>query len=89
MKVRLKDLSSAIQAADDKSRNADRFLRVARKYGDLRELTPTILRELIEKIAVFEREKINGKKGRQKIQIYYNFIGSIDLPTNNETAESA
>ena len=89
LKVRLEALTTAIQAADDKSRNADRFLRVARKYEDLRELTPAILRELIEKIVVFEREKINGKKGRQKIQIYYNFIGSIDLPTNNETAESA
>ena len=89
LKSKLEELASVIQAADDKSRNTDRFLRVARKYEDLRELTPTILRELIEKIVVFEREKVNGKKGRQKIQIYYNFIGSIDLPNNNETAESA
>ena len=89
LKAKLKKLSSAIQAADDKALNADRFLRVARKYEDLRELTPTILRELIEKIVVFEREKVNGKKGRQKIQIYYNFIGSIDMPQHEESAESA
>lgn len=89
LKARLEELASIIHAADDKALNADRFLRVARKYEDLRELTPTILRELIEKIVVFEREKVNGKKGRQKIQIYYNFIGSIDLPHNNEIAESA
>jgi len=89
LKARVIELTEEVQSAKEKAGNTDRFFRIARKYEDLKELTPTILRELIEKIVVFEREKPRTPHVRQKIQIYYNFIGSIDLSNNNETAESA
>ena len=48
---------------------------------------PTILRELIDKIVVHGPIHVNGKKRIQRIQVYYSFIGSIDIP--KERAESA
>lgn len=89
LKKRLAILSEEVQVADEKAVNTERFLRIARKYTDLRELTPTILRELISRIVVFEPERINGKKRRQRIQIHYNFIGTIDAPEEKKMAESA
>ena len=48
-----------------------------------RELTSTILKELIEKIEVYGSIKINGKKRIQKIWIFYHLIEKIDIPNKN------
>ena len=76
-------LSEEVRIADEKAKGTERFLKIAKKYTDLKELTPTILRELIEKIEVFEPIKVSGRKRIQKIKIFYNFIGSIDVPQQN------
>jgi len=90
LQKRLAALQNEIRIAEEKKNGTDRFLKVARKYEDLKELTPTILRELIEKILIYEPIHINGKKRIQRIQIYYNFIGRIQFPQAElKTAESA
>ena len=38
-----------------------------------------MLNELVDHIEVYHAEKINGVK-TQKIKIYYNCIGAIDIP---------
>jgi len=75
----------ALQGDSNSIQNQKEILE---KYENLTELTPTILRELIEKILVYEPTYI-GKKRIQKIPIYYNFIGRIQLPTETKRAESA
>ena len=89
LKAKRATLSDEVRIADEKTNGTGRFLRIAHKYTDLKELTPTILRELIEKIEVFEPIHVNGKKRIQKIRIFYNFIGSIDIPQNAEKTEIA
>ena len=44
------------------------------------ELTPTLLREFIEKIVVHECSYDENKSRRQEIEIYYSFVGKVDLP---------
>ncbi|HIY20169.1 MAG TPA: DUF4368 domain-containing protein, partial [Candidatus Blautia avistercoris] len=44
------------------------------------ELTPTLLREFIEKIVVHECSYDENKNRRQEIEIYYSFVGKVDLP---------
>lgn len=61
------------------SANAERFLKVVKKYLSFEELTPTLLREMVEKIVVHEAGEIDGKRV-QNIDIYYSFVGRIDLP---------
>ncbi len=68
--------------------NTDKFLKLIRKYTHIEELNATILREFIEKIMVHEKVKQDGIT-TQQIDIYYNFIGLVEIPDNTKTAESA
>nr|WP_303150628.1 DUF4368 domain-containing protein [uncultured Cloacibacillus sp.] len=40
----------------------------------------TLLREFIEKIVVHECSYDENKSRRQEIEIYYSFVGKVDLP---------
>lgn len=76
LKERMAVLSAEIDSVSAKTDSTERFIAVAKKYTNLSELTPAILRELIEKIAVHQAVKENGKR-RQTIEIYYDFIGAV------------
>ena len=49
------------------------------------ELTPTLLREFVEKIVVHECSYDESKTRRQDIEIYYSFVGKVDCPNNRPT----
>ena len=57
---------------------------IVRKHLAFEELTPTLLREMIEKIVVHEGDKSSGHR-IQKIDIYYSFVG--DLETSHVVAQ--
>ena len=52
----------------------------------IRELTPTIVNELIKKIIVHTPDKSSGHR-RQKIKLVWNFIGEVNLPGDDQTVE--
>ena len=54
------------------------FLDRAKRYTDITELTPELLRLFIEKIVVHEKEVKWSKHAPQTVEIYYNGIGFID-----------
>ena len=56
----------------------DGFLDKAKRYMDITELTPELLRLFIEKIVVHEKEMKWSKHAPQTVEIYYNGIGFID-----------
>ena len=56
------------------------FIGLVRKYTRARKLTPRMLNELIEKIEVFNAEKIDGV-WEQRLRIHYNCVGTIEIPT--------
>lgn len=58
--------------------NAEKFLTLVRKYTVVETLTREILQEFIDKIIVHHKEKVCGEEV-QRIEIYYNFIGGIEL----------
>ncbi|WP_413927172.1 DUF4368 domain-containing protein [Clostridioides sp. ES-S-0001-03] len=48
------------------------------KYTDIRELTPELVREFIEKIVVYERSEPRKKKNyTQQVEVYFNFVGRV------------
>lgn len=57
--------------------NISSFLKMAKRYADFDELTPAMLRDLIEKIIVHEGDKSSGHR-EQRIEIYYTFIGAAE-----------
>ena len=64
-------------------------MKLVKKNTSFEELTPTLLNTFIEKILVHEIEVDAEGKRSQKIEIIYNFIGSVELPEEayQETAE--
>ncbi len=54
------------------------FAAIVRKYVGIRELTPTIVNEFVEKIIVHAPDKSSGHR-RQKIELVWNFIGEANL----------
>ena len=59
-------------------------MEVVRKYQDCEEITTPMLNEFIEKIVVHEADKSGGRLNRkQKVDIYFNFVGQIDLSEPN------
>ena len=80
----LKDRAAALQEELSKSQaatvNAEKFMGIVRKHLAFEELTPTLLREMIEKIVVHECSYDENGIRRQDIEIYYSFVGKIDLP---------
>ena len=55
----------------------DSFLDKAKRYTDITELTPELLRLFIEKIVVHEKEVKWSKHAPQTVEIYYNGIGYV------------
>ena len=80
----LKDRAAALQEGLSKSQaatvNAEKFMGIVRKHLAFEELTPTLLREMIEKIVVHVCSSDEKGTRRQDIEIYYSFVGKIDLP---------
>ena len=74
------ELQAELSMAQEASVNAERFMNIVRRHISFEELTPTLLREFIEKIVVHECSYDENKHRRQEIEIYYSFVGKVDLP---------
>ena len=61
----------------------ERFLISVRKYTDIGELTSTSLNEFISRIEIHAPDKSSGKRA-QRIDIYYNAVGVVNIPTAEE-----
>ena len=89
-----KDFFHAIKIATtiDKTKqeeiNLTTFIDKVKKYTEIKELTPEIVNELIDKIYVYQQTKLNGKK-YQQIDIYYAGVGIIGIPLNEYELENA
>ena len=57
----------------------ERFVSLVRRYTSYDELTAPRLNEFIEKVVVHEADKSTGDR-RQKVDIYFNFIGCFVPP---------
>ena len=77
---KIKKLRSKIEKQSSRSMTTDMFIGLVRKYTRARKLTPRMLNELIEKIEVFNAEKIDGV-WEQRLRIHYNCVGTIEIPT--------
>ena len=65
----------------------DQFMELAKKYTDLSELTTPMLNEFVDKILVHAPVK-DPKYGRmQQVDVYLNFVGCVQIPSPEPTAE--
>ena len=84
LKERAARLREELSKAQEATANAEKFVNVVRRHTTIEELTPTLLREFVEKIVVHESVALDGKRRgklrRQEIEIYYSFVGKVELP---------
>ena len=84
LKERAARLREELSKAQEATANAEKFMNVVRRHTTIEELTPTLLREFVEKIVVHESVALDGKRWgklrRQEIEIYYSFVGKVELP---------
>lgn len=71
-------LRKELAAAQESTDNAEKFLRLVRKYTEPKELTTVMVHELIDKIIVHAPDKSSGHRVQQ-IDIRYNFIGEMEF----------
>ena len=67
-------LRREIKSGERKKGNVKNFIATVRKYTRVTELTPTILREFVDKIYVSALDK---ETNTREINIVYNFIGAF------------
>ena len=76
---KIKKLRSEIEKQSSQAMTTDMFISLVRKYTRARKLTPRMLNELVEKIEVYNAEKIDGV-WEQQLRIHYNCVGEITIP---------
>ena len=84
LKARLAEIQAEQGRAREASANVEKFMGIIHRHTNFEELTPTLLREFVEKIVVHESTAADGKRRgklrRQEIEIYYSFVGKVELP---------
>lgn len=79
LQLEMDTLQNEISNLEQQTVSVGGFIRKARKYTSVHELTPAIVNEFIEKIIIYAPDKSSGKR-RQKIEIIYQDVGKIILP---------
>ena len=80
---KIKKLRSEIEKQSSRATSTDMFVSIVRKYTRAKKLTPRMLNELVEKIEVYNAERIDGE-WVQRLRIHYNCVGEMNIP--NEPA---
>ena len=88
LKEKINKLATTIDKTKQEEINLTAFIDKVKKYTEIKELTSEIVNELIDKIYVYEKTKLNGKK-YQQIDIYYAGVGIIGIPLTESEFEDA
>lgn len=72
LKQAVNEFTKFIETTEQKHTDVEQFLKIVRNRTELKELTPEIMHEFIEKIVVHAPDKSSGHR-KQKIEIYFRF----------------
>lgn len=81
------ELEKIVDGYVDINRDGRKFVNIIKKYDNFDEITPYMLNELVEKVAIHERARKGSVDTTQQIDIYFNFIGAYLPPTEPLSAE--
>ena len=76
----IKDLEQQVSRYEKETDRARKFISLISRYENFDELTTAMINEFVEKIIVHERDRKGSQTSKQKIEIYFNFIGNYELP---------
>ena len=82
-------LTAEMETMQEQTGRVDKFMALVDRYTSFDELTTPMLNEFVEKVVVHERETVGRYKRKQRVDIYFNFIGLVELPVEPETEQPA
>ena len=71
-------LKSQLTVQEQSTADAEKWVKLIRRYTDPTELTAELLNTLIEKILIHEAVKQPDGTREQEVEIFYRFVGKID-----------
>ncbi len=80
LKHKIAEYQKRLDEADKLQLGKEKFIGAVRKFMQMENLTAPLLRELIDKIEVYEVTG-KGKNKKQRIKIHYRFVGYLELPS--------
>ncbi|EGS35037.1 putative TnpX site-specific recombinase [Finegoldia magna SY403409CC001050417] len=83
----IKDLELVISRYEKETDKARRFISLISRYENFYELTNSMINEFVEKIIIHERDRKGSQTSKQKIEIYFNFIGNYEVPKEELSEE--
>ena len=86
LEATITELQTALDSFQADSTRADKFIELTKRYTDFSELTTPMINEFIDKIIVYEAERINNERV-QDVDVYLNFIGKFEIPPQELTEE--
>ncbi|MEA4848556.1 MAG: DUF4368 domain-containing protein [Clostridiaceae bacterium] len=89
LREKLPKLEQRLERLQNSLTNVAQFIDKAKRYSNITELTPEILRLFIEKNVVGEKSAKYSRIAEQDIWIYYRDIGLMDTPVEQEEAQEA
>ena len=73
-----KEISAKLAASEESEKSVDDWLDMIQDYAQLEELDRATIVRLIQKIEIGEKREVDGHIERD-INIYYNFVGFVEL----------
>ena len=83
----IKDLELVISRYENETDRARKFISLISRYENFDDLTNTMINEFVEKIIIHERDRKGSQTSKQKIEIYFNFIGNYEVPKEELSEE--
>ncbi len=80
LKQKIAEYKARLDEVDKLQLGKEKFIGAVRKFMQMEKLTAPLLRELIDRIDVYEVTGI-GKNKKQMLKIYYRFVGYLELPS--------
>ena len=73
---RINNFNEVLKREMEQRNNIDDFIEIIEKYIDAKELTQSLLNELVDQLIVYDAETVDGERV-QRVDIYYRFLGKI------------
>ena len=83
----IKDLELVISRYEKETDKVRKFISLISRYENFDELTNSMINEFVEKIIIHERDRKGSQTSKQKIEIYFNFIGNYEVPKEELSEE--
>lgn len=87
LKSAVPEMEAQLEQQIDKTEELQHFVEKIKKITDLKELTPELVHEFIEKIVVFQPRYVDGQRV-QLIDIYFNGVGIVEEMTPEQMEEA-